>query len=92
MPRKRFSEEEIITKLRQAEIFISQGKSIGEAARAISVSPITYGKWRKKYGGMQVNQVRALKDLQKENERLKKIVADQALDISMLKEVSKGNF
>lgn len=92
MPRKHFSEEEIITKLRQAEVLISQGKNIGEAARAVSISPITFGKWRKKYGGMQANQVKVMKDLQKENERLKRIVADQALDISMLKEISKGNF
>lgn len=92
MPKKRFSEEEIITKLRQAEVLISQGKTIGEAARAVAISPITFGKWRAKYGGMQANQVKVMKDLQRENERLKRIVADQALDISMLKEISKGNF
>jgi|TARA_B100000959_G_C14705292_1_gene510512 transposase-like protein len=92
MPRKRYSDEEIITKLRQAEVLISQGKSINEASRAIGVVSTTFSKWRAKYGGMQVNQVKAMKDLHKENERLKRIVADQALDISMLKEISKGNF
>lgn len=92
MPRKRFSEEEIITKLRQAEVLVSQGKTLSEAARALSISPITYGKWRKKYGGMQVDQVKNLKELQKENARLKKIVADLTLDVDMLKEISKGNF
>ena len=92
MGRKRYSEEEIITKLRQAEVLMSQGKTIKEASRAVSVAPMTISKWRKKYGGMQVNQVKEMKELQKENERLKRIVADQALDICMLKEVNKGNF
>lgn len=92
MGRRNYSEEEIVTKLRQAEILISQGKTIAEASKAIGVTHNTFAKWRKKYGGMQTNQLKALKELQKENERLKKIVADQALDISMLKEVSRGNF
>ncbi len=92
MSRKRYSEEEIITKLRQAEILISQGKTLKEAAKVIEVAPMTFTKWRKRYGGMQVNQVKELREIQKENARLKKIVAEQALDIPMLKEISKGNF
>lgn len=92
MSRKRYSEEEIITKLRQGEVLLSQGKTLREAARAVSVTPNTFTKWRTKYGGMEVNQVKAMKEMQKENERLKRIVADQALDILMLKEISKGNF
>ncbi len=92
MARKRYSEEEIITKLRQAEVVISQGKSVAEACRVIAINPNTFTKWRQKYGGMEVNQVKNLKAIQKENERLKRIVADQALDIAMLKEISKGNF
>lgn len=92
MAKKRHTAEEIIAKLRQAEIEMAQGKSVVEACRAIGVHEQTYYRWRKQYGGMGVDHARRLKDLEKENQRLKRVVADQALDISILKEVSSGNF
>ena len=83
--------EQIIGHLRQAEILISEGKTIGEAARQLSISEQTY-RWRREYGGMEVDQARRLKELDLENQRLKRRVADQALDISILKETSRENF
>ena len=92
MARKRYTAEQIIGPLRQAEIWISEGKTIIEAVRELGISEQTYYRWRKEYGGMEVSQARRLKDLEQENGRLKRLVADQALDISILKEVSTGNF
>jgi len=92
MARKRYSAEQIIGHLRQAEILISEGKTIVEAARQLSISEQTYYRWRREYGGMEVDQARRLKELDLENQRLKRLVADQALDISILKETSRGNF
>ena len=92
MARKRYSAEQIIGHLRQAEILISEGKTIGEAARQLSISEQTYYRWRREYGGMEVDQARRLKELDLENQRLKSLVADQALDLSILKETSRGNF
>jgi len=92
MARKRFSAEQIINHLRQAEILISQGKTVRETSRQLGITEQTYYRWRKEYGGMDVSQARRLKDLKQENQRLKKLVADQALDLSILKEVNRGNF
>ena len=95
MARKRYTAEQIIGHLRQAEIRISEGKTVGEVSRELGVSEQTYYRWRKEYGGMEVDQVRRLKELEQEtgfHGRLKRLVADQALDISILKEVSRGNF
>ena len=92
MARKRYSAEQIIGHLRQAEILISEGKTIGEAARQLSISEQTYYRWRREYGGMEVDQARRLKELDLENQRLKRQVSDQALDLSILKEASRGNF
>tara|TARA_B100002003_G_scaffold184835_1_gene173220 strand:+ start:68 stop:346 length:279 start_codon:yes stop_codon:yes gene_type:complete len=92
MARKRYSAEQIIGHLRQAEILISEGKTIGEAARQLSISEQTSYRWRREYGGMEVDQARRLKELDLENQRLKRLVADQALDLSILKETSRGNF
>jgi putative transposase len=92
MARKHYSAEQIINHLRQAEILIAEGSSIREAARQIGVTEQTYYRWRKEYGGLDADQAKRLKDLEKENQRLKKLVADQALDIQILKEVQKGNF
>ena len=92
MARKRYTDEQIIGHLRQAEILISEGKTIIEAARHLGVSEQTYYRWRKEYGGMEVDQARRLKELDLENQRLKRLVADQALDLSILKETSRGNF
>jgi len=92
MARKRYTAEQIINHLREAEILISQGESVRDASRRIGITEQTYYRWRKEYGGMDLSQAKRLKDLEKENQRLKKLVADQALDISILKEVNRGNF
>ena len=92
MARKRFTSEQIINHLRQAEILLSEGKTVRDAVRQIGITEQTYYRWRKEYGGMDVSQARRLKDLEKENQQLKKLVADQALDLSILKEVNRGNF
>ena len=92
MARKRYTAEQIIGHLRQAEILISEGKTIIEAARHLGVSEQTYYRWRKEYGGMEVAQVHRLKELEQENSRLKRLVADQALDNLILKEAARGNF
>jgi len=92
MSRKRYTAEQIIGHLRQAEIRTSEGKTIAEAVRELGISEQTYYRWRKQYGGMEVNQARRLKELEQENGRLKRLVADQALDLSIHKEVSRGNF
>jgi transposase-like protein len=92
MPSKRFTPEQIITKLREAEIHLSKGSTVGECCRRLSITENTYYRWRKEYGGLDVIQVKRLKELEKENGRLKKLVAEQALDIEILKEANRGNF
>ncbi len=92
MGRKRFKAEEIILKLREAEIEQSQGKTQAEAARKLGIAEQTLCRWRKEYGGLRVDQAKRLKHLEKENVRLKRLVADKELDISILKEVASGNF
>ena len=92
MGRKIYSPEQIIRKLREAEVLISQGNTIGQSSRQLGISEQTYFRWRNQYGGMQVSEAKRLKELEKENTRLKKLVADLSLDNSILKEVSKGNF
>ena len=92
MVRKAFKPEQIINKLREAEVLLSQGLTIGEASRKIGVTEQTYYRWRREYGGMRVEQARRLKELEKENTRLKKLVADISLDNAILKEAARGNF
>jgi len=92
MGNKRFGSEQIITKLREVEIMLSKGSTIGEASKKIGITEQTYYRWRKLYGGMKIEQAKRLKDLEKENLRLKNLVADLSLDNAILKEVSKGNF
>ncbi len=92
MPGKRYSAEQIVNKLREAEVLLGQGKSISQAAKQLGVTDQTYYRWRKEYGGLKLDQARRLKELEKENARLKRIVADQSLDIQILKEVSRPNF
>ena len=91
MARKRYSSERIIHLLREAEIRIHQGTSVAETCRQIGVNIQTYYRWRREYGGMEIDQLRRLKHLEQENSRLKKLVADQALDIDILKEAARGN-
>ena len=92
MGKRRYRPEEIINKLREVEILVSKGATVGEACKKIEVTEQTYYRWRKQYGGMQVEQAKQLKELQKENSRLKKLVADLSLDNAILKEASRGNF
>ena len=91
MVRKGYTAEQIINKLREAEILLGQGATIGEASRKIGVSDYTYYRWRKEYGGMRVDQARRLKELEQENSRLKQLVADLSLDNAILKEAARGN-
>ncbi len=86
MPIKRYTPEQIINKLREAEVLISQGKTAAEASRQIGVVQQTYYRWRKEYGGMRISQAKKLKHLEKENSRLKQMVAEKELDIQILKE------
>ena len=92
MPKKRHTPEQIIGKLREAEVLLSQGRTVPEACKHIEVSEQTYYRWRKDYGGLRLDQAKRLKELERENGRLKKLVADQALDMAILKEVASGNF
>jgi len=91
LARRAFKPEQIINKLREAEVLISQGATVGEASRKISVTEQTYYRWRREYGGMRVEQARRLKELEKENARLKRLVADLSLGNAILKEVARGN-
>ncbi len=92
MVRKTYTPEQIINKLREAEIHINQGDSIAEASRKIGVTEQTYYRWRREYGGLRIEQAKKLKTLEKENARLKKLVADLSLDNAILKEAAEGNF
>ena len=92
MVKKSHSPEQIINKLREAEIMLNQGVNVGEASRKIGVTEQTYYRWRKEYGGMRIEQAKRLKSLERENARLKKLVADISLDNAILKEVAEGNF
>ncbi len=92
MARKRHSSEQIIRKLREAEVLLAKGETVGAVARRLEVTEQTYYRWRKEYGGLRIDQAKRLKKLEKENVRLKRIVADQALDMSILKDVAEGNF
>ncbi len=90
--KKKHSGPQIVAKLRQADVLIGQGKRVPEVCREIEVSQQTYYRWRQKYGGMSPDMIKQLRLLQKENKRLKTVVADQALDIAILKEAAEGNF
>ena len=92
MARRRFSAEEIIQKLREAELHLSQGNTIPEACRKIGVTDQTYYRWRKEYGGVRTDQAKRLKELERENARLKKLVAEAELDKAILREAASGNF
>lgn len=92
MARKNFTAEQIIGKLREAEVLIAQGASVADASRRIEVTEQTYYRWRREYGGLKLDQARKLKGLEKENGRLRKLVADLMLDKAILEEAAKGNF
>ena len=92
MARRRHTPEQIIRKLREAEKLLAEGATIPEAAKQLEISEQTYHRWRNQYGGMKADDAKRLKELEKENARLKRIVADQALDLDALREVARGNF
>lgn len=92
MSKKQYSAEQIIVHLREVEVLSSQGKTVAEAARQIGVTEQTYYRWRKQYGGMNSLDAKRLKEFEKENTRLKKLVADLSLDNAILKDVAEGKF
>ncbi|GAC1667685.1 MAG: hypothetical protein PVS2B1_25730 [Candidatus Dormibacteraceae bacterium] len=89
---KRPKAEEIVSKLRQVDVLVSQGQSVAASIRAIGVTEVTYYRWRKEYGGLKAGQVKRMKDLETENQRLRKAIADLTLDKLILQEASRGNF
>lgn len=92
MGRKRYTTEQIIRKLREAEVEISKGVTVAQTVRKLGVTEQTYYRWRREYGGLRLDQAKRFKDLERENTRLKRLVADQALDIAILKEVADPKF
>jgi putative transposase len=92
MPRKRYKPEEIVAKLRQVDVLVSQGQSLANAIRQIGVSEVTYYRWRQEFGGLKTEQIKRLKDLELENGRLRRVVSDLTLDKLILTEAAKGNF
>ena len=92
MPRKRYKPEEIVSKLRQVDVLVSQGKSVADAVRDIGVTEVTYYRWRQEFGGLKSDQIKRLKDLETENGSLRRAVADLTLDKLILKEAASGNF
>ena len=92
MKRHRHSPEQVIRMLAEADKLLGEGQSIEEVCRHLEIAEATYHRWRNQYGGMKANDAKRLKELEAENIRLKRIVADQALDIDMLKELNRGNF
>ena len=92
MGQKRHKPEEIVAKLRQVDVLVSQGRSVSEAVRSIGVTQFTYYRWRKEFGGLKTDQVKRLKELEKENEQLRKAVSDLTLEKLILREAASGNF
>jgi len=92
MPKKRFTPEEIIGKLRHADVLLGQGKKVAEVVKALGVTEVTYYRWRQEYGGMSTTQAKRLKELERENTQLRRVVADLTLDKLILQEAAKGNF
>jgi len=92
MARRRHTPEQIIRKLREADRLLAEGAAVDDVARHLEVSEQTYHRWRNQFGGMKADDAKRLKELERENGRLKRIVADQALDIDALREISRGNF
>ena len=91
MPKKQFTAEQIIIKLREAEILLAKGTTVAQVCRQLEITENTYYRWKKEFGGLRVDQAKRLKHLEKENQQLKKVVADQALDLSILREAARGN-
>ena len=92
MPKKRYTPEEIVAKLRQVDVLVSQGQNVADAIRQIGVSEVAYYRWRQEYGGLKTEQVKRLKELEQENTRLRKAISDLTLDKLILQEAARGNF
>ena len=92
MPRKRHKAEEIVTKLRQVDVLVSQGQSVADAIRQIGVTEVTYYRWRQEFGGLKSDQVKRLKNVEAENIRLRRAISDLTLDKLILQEAARGNF
>ncbi len=92
MGTKRHKPEDVVAKLRQADVLIAQGQSVADVIRALGVTEVTYYRWRKEFGGLKADQVRRMKDLEIENQRLRKAIADLTLDKLILQEAARGNF
>jgi transposase-like protein len=92
MPRKHYKSEEIVAKLRQVDVLVSQGRSVVDAVRSIGVTEVTYYRWRREFGGLKADQVKRMKELEAENARLRRAVSDLTLDKMILAEAAKGNF
>jgi len=92
MPRRRFAADQIIEHLPEVEVLLSQGKAIAEVCKKIGITDRSYDRWRKEYGGLKVDQAKRLRELEKENARLKRLLADADLDKAILKEAASGNF
>ena len=92
MPRTNYKAEEIVSKLRQVDVLVAQGNKVPDAVRSIGVTQVTYYRWRREYGGLQMDQVKRMKELELENQRLRKAVSDLTLDKLILAEAAKGNF
>jgi len=92
MGRKRPKSEEIVAKLRQVDVLVGQGQSVADAVRSIGVTDVTYYRWRREFGGLKTDQVKRMKELELENQRLRKAVSDLTLDKLILKEAASGNF
>ena len=92
MAKKRYAAEQIVSKLREAEVHLSKGLTTAEVCKKLEITENTYYRWRREYGGLRVDQAKRLKELERENTRLKKLVVDQALDLTILKEASRGNW
>ena len=91
MPKKRFAAEQIIPKLREAEVELAKGRTVGQVVKRLGIAEQTYYRWRKEYGGLRVDQAKRLKELDKENSRLKKLLAEAELDKAILREAASGN-
>jgi putative transposase len=92
MPSKRHKPDEIVAKLRQVDVLVSQGQAVADAIRSIGVSEVTYHRWRQEFGGLKSDQVKRLKDLKQENARLRRAISDLTLDKQILAEAARGNF
>ena len=92
MAKKRYATEQIVAKLREAEVHLSKGLTTAEVCKKLGITDQTYSRWRKEYGGLQVDRARRLKELERENARLKKLLAESEVDKAILKEVAEGNF